>query len=73
MPNSVDVDKPPPIVDRINDAILPDPNPPQVFGPFELPAPGGPWIARQRFDPTEYPHSKRLVEPLKLLACAAGT
>lgn len=72
MPDGADVDKSPHIVDRIDDAVIPNSNPPKILGPFEFPAPRRSRIVCERFDSTEHPHAERLVEPFELLTCAAG-
>jgi hypothetical protein len=60
MPDSNDVDNLPPIVDRINDPVVADANPPEVVGAFDLSASVWARIRAQLFDPGQNPINDRI-------------
>ena len=54
------------IVNRVDDAILADSDPPEIIRAFQLPASRGPRVAGQPFDAAEDPQPQRLAQSLQL-------
>ena len=72
MSHDTDIDGSRPVVDCVNDPVVPDANAPEVGGAFQLGTPGGSRILGERLEPGDDPQGDLPIDRLKLLPRGTG-